>query len=161
VANGGTGATAAANAASGVVVLNGSSQLPAVSGALLTNLPAQAPTQVNDTDAGTALSTTIATILSVAKTITSGKTVLLIATGYVRKTGGTAIDNFTLVLKQGSTTVQTIIVDLAPTLNGDYSWAASGIVTGVSGSITFSVTGILDGFQSTGTAYGNLEVIEF
>lgn len=36
---GGTGATAAANAASGVVVLNASSQLPAVSGALLTNLP--------------------------------------------------------------------------------------------------------------------------
>jgi hypothetical protein len=39
VTNGGTGATAAANAASGVVVLNASSQLPAVSGALLTNLP--------------------------------------------------------------------------------------------------------------------------
>jgi hypothetical protein len=37
--NGGTGSTAAANAASGVVVLNGSSQLPAVSAALLTNIP--------------------------------------------------------------------------------------------------------------------------
>ena len=36
---GGTGATANANAASGVVVLNGSLQLPPVSGALLTNLP--------------------------------------------------------------------------------------------------------------------------
>jgi len=41
VGRGGTGATAAANGASGVVVLNGSSQLPAVSGALLTNLPVQ------------------------------------------------------------------------------------------------------------------------
>lgn len=38
VGNGGTGATAAANAANGVVVLNASSQLPAVSGALLTNI---------------------------------------------------------------------------------------------------------------------------
>ncbi len=38
-ANGGTGATANANAAGGVVVLNSSGQLPAVSGALLTNLP--------------------------------------------------------------------------------------------------------------------------
>jgi len=38
-ANGGTGSTASANAANGVVVLNGSGQLPAVSGALLTNLP--------------------------------------------------------------------------------------------------------------------------
>jgi len=38
VGNGGTGATAAANAASGVVVLNASSQLPAVSGALLTGI---------------------------------------------------------------------------------------------------------------------------
>jgi hypothetical protein len=37
-AQGGTGATAAANAANGVVVLNASSQLPAVSGALLTNV---------------------------------------------------------------------------------------------------------------------------
>jgi hypothetical protein len=36
---GGTGSTAAANAANGVVVLNASAQLPAVSGALLTNLP--------------------------------------------------------------------------------------------------------------------------
>lgn len=40
VGNGGTGATAAANAANGVVILNGSSQLPAVSAALLTNVPA-------------------------------------------------------------------------------------------------------------------------
>lgn len=38
-ANGGTGATANTNAASGVVVLDSSSRLPAVSGALLTNLP--------------------------------------------------------------------------------------------------------------------------
>ncbi len=37
-AQGGTGVTANANAANGVVTLNGSSQLPAVSGALLTNL---------------------------------------------------------------------------------------------------------------------------
>ena len=39
-AQGGTGATANANAANGVVVLNGSSQLPAVSGVLLTNVNA-------------------------------------------------------------------------------------------------------------------------
>mgnify|MGYP001253980907 CR=1 FL=1 len=36
---GGTGSVADANAASGVVVLNASSQLPAVSGELLTNIP--------------------------------------------------------------------------------------------------------------------------
>ena len=41
VGNGGTGSTAAANAASGVVVLDASSKLPAVDGSLLTNLPAQ------------------------------------------------------------------------------------------------------------------------
>lgn len=40
VAQGGTGTTAAANAANGVVVLNASAQLPAVSGALLTGLSA-------------------------------------------------------------------------------------------------------------------------
>jgi hypothetical protein len=38
VSKGGTGATAAANAASGVVVLNASSQLPAVDGSLLTGI---------------------------------------------------------------------------------------------------------------------------
>mgnify|MGYP001561194253 FL=1 len=43
VSNGGTGVTAMANAANGVVVLNASSQLPAVSGALLTNLPSYTP----------------------------------------------------------------------------------------------------------------------
>ena len=43
VGNGGTGATAAANAASGVVVLDGSSKLPAVDGSALTNLPTQTP----------------------------------------------------------------------------------------------------------------------
>jgi hypothetical protein len=37
--NGGTGSSANANDTNGVVVLNGSKQLPAVSGALLTNLP--------------------------------------------------------------------------------------------------------------------------
>ena len=41
-ANGGTGATAAANAASGVVVLDSSSKLPAVDGSQLTNLPSKA-----------------------------------------------------------------------------------------------------------------------
>lgn len=40
VAQGGTGATAAVNTANGVVVLNASAQLPAVSGALLTGLSA-------------------------------------------------------------------------------------------------------------------------
>jgi len=39
VGNGGTGATAAANAASGVVVLDGSSKLPAVDGSQLTGVP--------------------------------------------------------------------------------------------------------------------------
>lgn len=38
---GGTGVTSNSNAAGGVVILNASSQLPAVSGALLTNLPNQ------------------------------------------------------------------------------------------------------------------------
>ena len=60
VGNGGTGATAAANAANGVVVLNASSQLPAVSGALVTSLwkhsgatvfaSAAAPTSFTDLD---------------------------------------------------------------------------------------------------------------
>ena len=39
VANGGTGSTAGANTAGGVVLLNGSAQMPAVDGSLLTNMP--------------------------------------------------------------------------------------------------------------------------
>jgi len=42
VSSGGTGSSSAANGANGVVILNGSAQLPAVSGALLTNLSAPA-----------------------------------------------------------------------------------------------------------------------
>lgn len=61
-AQGGTGSTATANAANGVVVLNSSSQLPAVSGALLTNLPSTiyyikfSNVLSNATDGGTATS---------------------------------------------------------------------------------------------------------
>jgi len=61
-AQGGTGSTANANAASGVVVLNASSQLPAVSGALLTNLPVTKATLGVDSGAVSVGANTYATV---------------------------------------------------------------------------------------------------
>jgi hypothetical protein len=151
-ANGGTGATAAANAANGVVVLNASSQLPAVSGALLTTVL----TQVNDTDAGTSVDTSEDTFLSVAKTCTSGKTILLVASGYA--TSATVGQDVTIKLKHGSTTVQTVIATVSAA-NDCAGWSVNAIVTGLSGSVTFIVTGVVSG--ALATCYGNLTVLEF
>lgn len=53
-AHGGTGSSANANAANGVVMLNASSQLPAVSGALLTNLPAPSDASITQVKLKTA-----------------------------------------------------------------------------------------------------------
>lgn len=156
-ANGGTGATANANAASGVVVLNASSQLPAVSGALLTNLPSQKPTQVNDVETTGVTYGAETTILSVAKTITSGNTVLLIANGYC--TYATVAGVTTIKLKQGSTVIQTIVSSNQSADNSNFPWSVCGIVTGLSGEITFLVTAANTG--STYTGYGNLVVLEF
>jgi hypothetical protein len=113
------------------------------------------PTQVNDTDGGTSIATYETTFLSVAKTITSGKTVMLIASGYVDT--GYTLGNATIKLKQGSTIVQTVIVTPAHS-DQKLSWSACGIVTSLSGAITFSVTG--QG-SATSSAYGNLVVLEF
>jgi hypothetical protein len=113
-------------------------------------------TQVNDVEtSGVATDNNEATLLSVAKTITSGKTVFLVASGYVK---GDA-KQVTLYLKQGVTTVQTLIF-LAPAATTGGAWACNGIVTGLSGSITFSVT--FKNSTDTGavTGYGNLTVLE-
>lgn len=123
-------------------------------------LPAQV-TQVNDVETtGVAVDDTEDTVLSVAKTITSGNTVLLIASGYIDITNiaGT-IGNQKIKLKHASTIVQTIELNI-----GDESalnkipWSCCAVVTGLSGAVTFSVTGTAGG---EGTYYGNLCVLEF
>lgn len=111
--------------------------------------------QVNDveTDGVSFETTNEATILSVEKTITSGKTVLLIASGYIsnNNTGGV-----TIKLKNGDTVSQTIVFG-----QGDGNWSSCAIVTGLSGSTTFTVTmqGTVSSTNRKG--YGNLIVLEF
>ena len=161
VANGGTGATAAANAASGVVV-NDSNGYLVGDGRNLTNLPDTSATQANDveTTGVTFDDDPEVTILSVAKTITSGNTVLLIASGYAHCTDFYAGEAFTFKLKQGSTIVQTLALQPHADEN-KIPWSCCGIVTGLSGAITFSVTVQSGGLATKGTAYGNLIVLEF
>lgn len=124
------------------------------------------PTQVNDVEtAGVAYITSETTILSVAKTITSGNTVLLLASGYIKMTSTWEQDwgYTTIKLKQGSTVVQTVILqveDQAAT-NNTVPFSFCGIVTGLSSEITFSVTAFSSGEIYHGTAYGNLIVLEF
>ncbi len=117
------------------------------------------PTQVNDTDAGTSFGSTT-TFLTVNKTITSGNTVMLTASGYFTASSNPG-DNYTITLKQGSTTVQAIVL-IGETGNKNYSWSTCGMVTGLSGSIAFSVTAVNSTEAGrTGTIYGNLNVLEF
>ena len=116
-------------------------------------------TQVNAANpTGTSFNGSETTILSVAKTCTSGKTILLIATGYIYDpsypNGRASVIN----LKEEASVVQTI----TPIAIQSYgSWAVSGIVTGLSGSVTFTVTATTGGGVYGATAYGNLEVLEF
>lgn len=108
--------------------------------------------QVNDTDAWTVGAATIAmntelTLHSVNKTITSGRTVILIVAGewYTNTT-----NLLTLKLKYGSTEVQSLryVSSAAATTRG--AVAMCGVVTGLSGSTTFTVTGQRDGGEFTG-----------
>jgi len=148
-----------------LVRLNGSSQLPAVSGALLTNLPVTGGvTQVNASGSGVSFAAAEATIASVAKTITAGKTVLLIVTGWCTSTQSGASKLIRSRLKHASTTVQTVdgyttFADSGGSGN-ILTMALSAIVTGLSGSVTFSIT-----MQCvSGQAYdghAKLQVLEF
>ena len=159
-AQGGLASTVANNIASGVVFLDADAKLPAVDGSLLTGL--STVTQVNDTDTGTVLPNTAeTTFLSVAKTCTSGKTILLIATGETKTSSGTG-DGCQIKLKHGSTVVQTINQESLGTTLPAVPYACIGIVTGLGGSVTFSVTAkSLRGSESGDYAYGKLVVLEF
>jgi hypothetical protein len=137
--------------------LDGDGKIPAVDGSQITGQ--FFPTQVNDTDAGTSLNTGGVAFLSVAKTCTSGKTIMLVASGYCSSTSTNDFP-FTFYLKHGSTTVQTVILSTLETSKAK-SWACCGIVTGLSGSVTFTVVGKSNDTVGTPTAYGNLVVLEF
>jgi len=116
-------------------------------------------TQVNDTETtGVTCDVDVDTVLSVPKTITSGKTVFLIASGYIDTvSNGSAV--VTILLKHGSTTAQTVVIE--PTvITGSDSWSCCAIVAGLSGEVTFSVTGQVNTGYSA-VVYGNLCVLEF
>lgn len=159
-AQGGLASNVANNAANGVVFLDANSKLPAVDGSQLTGL--STVTQVNDVETTGVQLATNTTILSVAKTITSGKTVLLMASGYVYAIDG--VSSATLYLKNDSTTAQTVITgDVNQDTGQDnVGWTMCAIVTGLSGSVTFSVTGTESGGSNNDIGVrGNLVVIEF
>lgn len=117
------------------------------------------PTQVNDTDAGTEFGNTETTFLTVNKTITSGKTVLLIAAGYGYQTTNSADDNIEIKLKHGTTAAQT--VKFLGEYNKNRGWAAVAMVTGLSGAVTFSVTAKMATSVHFGKVFGDLVVQEF
>lgn len=141
--------------ANNLVQLDGSAKLPAVDGSQLTGL--SSVTQVNDVETDGVNYGNQTTIFSVNKTITSGKTVLLIASGYSLNNSGYPVVS-TLTLKQDSTIVQTIIFGMP---NTEYEvWSFCRILTGLSGEITFSVVGNNEPLQSL-LAKGSLVVLEF
>ena len=113
----------------------------------------------SDTDSGTAFGTEVL-FLSKAKTITSGHTVLLVASGYFSLDGST-LDDVLFQLKHGTTVVHSVY-QVGEGTNKRCSWACCALVTGLSGSVTFSV-GAQNVTSSgrTGVAYGNLNILEF
>lgn len=122
------------------------------------------PTQVNDTDAGTTYNQSggETTFLSVAKTITSGNTVLLIASGYINN-NDSANSTHVIKLKNDANVAQTTSIVLAASGAAKQgAWSTCAMVTGLSGSVTFSVTATASaGTTNDNIAYGNLVVLEF
>jgi hypothetical protein len=170
VGNGGTGATANANSANGVCVLDANARVATAnlgSGSASSStylagdqtwktLDLTTITQVNSSVGQTQVGTNETTILTNDKTITSGKTVFVTASGYANSAGTTG--SLTIKLKYGSTIIQEVVISL-PTNNLRGAWSVCGIVTGLSGSTTFSVTGQIGSGEVN--AYGNMVVLEF
>jgi hypothetical protein len=135
------------------------------SGITLAKTSGVVPTQVNDTDTGTSIDTSDeTTFLTVNKTITSGKTVLVIASGYFN-TGDSGIgqnSGATLKLYHDLTLLDTVVikVDISNSYNYKCPFTLQGIITGLSGSITFAVKIQRDGSRQE-TAYGKLTILEF
>ena len=114
-------------------------------------------TQVNDTDSGTIHEGSETTFLSVNKTITSGNTVLLIARGQSIYSAAGTID---IKLKYGTTVVKTNTY--VSTGVWTHEWTALAVVTGLSGTVTFSVTATRSSGSGTENyASGDLVVLEF
>lgn len=124
-------------------------------GSLLTGIAnITAVTDVETT--GVLVEQTEATILSAAKTITAGRTVFAIASGYFYSDA----QNITLKLKYGTTVVQTKVIAHIDSNGTD--WSSVAMITSLSGAVTFSITGEGDGGVSDDSyAKGNLIVVEF
>lgn len=107
--------------------------------------------------AGSIYTSTTAGIV-VSKTITSGNTVFLNASGYL-SANATAASITTVILYAGATSVHTIKVS-SSTTDENVPWANNAVVTGLSGATSFWVS-----FKASAnynhTTWGNLAVLEF
>lgn len=132
------------------------------------------PTQDNGTDATADIAnTSYQDVISVTKTITSGNTVLVLATGQLSLTGRTAgaLDwtAYTKII-HGSTDIQEMDIDMpddgsqAVAKAQGIPFAMSGIVTGLSGSITFKLQGktsATENFDAAVIEDSSLIILEF
>ena len=99
-----------------------------------------------------------ANVVSLSKTVTSGNTVYINASGYVNA-NTTILTTHTFILYAGATSVHTVKVNTPSTFTLT-SWATNAIVAGLSGATTIRVQVNSDnGYQND--AYGNLSVLEF
>jgi len=150
VGQGGTGVTATSNGAGGVVILNGSTQLPAVSGALLTNLP------VSDTNTSNVIfNFSTDTTNEISTSSTSYETLLYFRFKKISTISTITIEAFLKNDNSGQTT--TINVDIGSCANSvarqasSYAWATSANidVSRLSNGTTYN--GIIQLKTSNGT----------
>jgi len=116
-------------------------------------------TQDNASGTNITLGSTETTIVSKAKTITAGNTVMLMASGWLQEGGGGTIN---LYLKHGTTTAQTLQIDISTLYSGakKKSFSLCAIVTELSGEVTFKVSGIR-GYTGDKAMNTNLIILEF
>lgn len=112
--------------------------------------------QNNGVEAAYSLTTSYADAVTVTKTITSGSIVLVLATCYLP---GVTVSNFDIKIQHGTTDIEEF-VNIDPSSAGGITAALHGIVTGLSGEITFRVQAKRDA-GSGGSLQAKLTVIEF
>ena len=124
------------------------------------SMPISGITQSSDSEVtGVDFSGGPSTLLNVTKTVTSGNTLFIIATGYV-SLSASVVGKANITLRTDDDIRDYCLLTSPPTTAGTIPWSVSSIATGLSGAVNITVNGTAINGQNH-KAYGKLTVLEF